>query len=715
MNRYNVLAGLLIALVFVAVAGLVWEPLSARVVAAPPARAYDGRIVRDDFGVPHLFGPTDPDVVHALAYAHAEDDFGTLQEVMAMTRGRVGAITGQDGAKIDYVGHLFDVRGTVDAQFASVPADVRALLDAYAAGLNRYAARHPGEVKLARLFPVDARDIAAGFVLRSPFFFGIDDTLGALAGDKPLPPESAGTMARRTAGVAPSFSPLGNSEGMNGSNAFAIAPKRSADGRTRLLSNSHQQWNGNVAWYEVALHSGSGWEFAGATFPGGFVPFLGHNRQLGWTNTVNRPDLVDVYKLTLSDDGKQYRFDGQWRTLESRRVWLRVKLGPFTIPVPRTVHRSVHGPVIVNESGAYAMHFAGMGTMGMLEQYYRITKARDWGEWSGAMAKLQIPGTNFVYADRSGRVALIYNAMFPVRKPGFDYRRLLAGDTSRNLGEGTVPWAAIPKVIDPASGFIQNANNTPFLTAGLGSELSEAAVDPLLGVERDVTNRGRRATALLAADTSISEADLLRIKYDTTYARDGYAGRWLAEIAKLDTRDDAGLAAGQRLLATWDWTLDGRGRADALALLMMRPANRWNYKRLALPDVRAELTTATQHLTKHFGRLDPPLSAVLRIRRGSVDLPMNGGSDVLRAAALWDFDADGRARVRHGDSFIMLVDWDRAGRVTSRSIQPFGAATTRPQSQHFTDQAPLFAAKRLKPVHFERADLLRHAVRAYRP
>lgn len=702
----KILAGLLSVLVIVAVAGVVWEPLVARPGVAPPARRYDGRIVRDEWGVPHLFGRTDPDVAYALAYAHAEDDFETLQQVVAMTRGRAGALLGADGAKVDYALHVFDAQATTARLYASIPADTRALLDGYATGLNLYAARHPQEVKLARLFPVNGQDVAVGFVLRFPFFFGIDDPLGALVEGKPIPSEMAGPGSG--SGM------LGG--GMNGSNAFAVAPRRSGDGHTRLLSNSHQPWTGGTAWYEVVVHSGGGWDFAGATFPGSPYPFLGHNRTLGWTNTVNRPDLTDIYRLVRDDGGDNYRFDGTWRPLGKHRVWLPVRFGPFVVPVPKTIYRSVHGPVIVNQTGAYALHYAGMGTIGAIDQWYHLTKARDWGEWSRVMAQHQVPALNFIYADRTGRIAHVYNAQFPLRKPGFDYTKTLAGDTSANLASGTVPWAQVPQNVDPRSGFLENSNNTPFLAAGPASELDPRTFSPLLGIERDVTNRARRGVGLMAATPAIGWPELLRIKFDTGYDRSSYAGAWMRAVAALDTAGDPRLEEAKALLATWDWTLDGRGRADALACLMLRPANRWNYKRLSvMPDVRTELLTATQLLQTHFGRLDPALGRLLRVRRGTVDLPMDGGPDVLRAAALWDIDPDGRARVKHGDSFVMLIDWDAAGRVTSRSIQPFGAATTRAASPHYADQAPLFVAHKFKPVHFDPADLRAHAVRAYRP
>ncbi len=274
-------------LVVVAIGLAVWEPLTAR---APVAVAYtptDVRIARDAYGVPHIFGRTDADVAYGVAYAHAEDDFSTLQEVLAMTRGRLGAMTGADGAKTDFAGYVIDGRGTVNRHYAELPDDVKALFVAYAAGLNRYAERHPDEVRLSGLFPVRARyaerhpdevrlsglfpvraeDVVAGFVIRSPFFFGLDQTLGALVegtplrreGGPPIPDVPARTAqapaSTRTASASStSFagSLLGNGEGENGSNAYAVAPRRTSDGATWLVSNSHQPWTGGVAWYELA-------------------------------------------------------------------------------------------------------------------------------------------------------------------------------------------------------------------------------------------------------------------------------------------------------------------------------------------------------------------------------------------------------------------------------------------------------------------------------
>jgi acyl-homoserine-lactone acylase len=709
----KILYVLLVLIALAGVGGLVWEPLSASASKAPPLRKYDVEIVRDDFGVPHIYGKTDADTAYGLAYAHAEDDFSTIEDVVAMTRGRYGALAGKDGAQVDYVFHLLGVQDTVERQYKDIPADVRAMLDAYAAGLNHYVDKHPDEVRLSKLFPVSGKDIVAGFVLRAPFFYGLDSHIGALVEGKPLPREKAAAMPASTVSRN---TPLGHDADMNGSNAWAVAPSRMADGKTWLISNSHQPLEGQVAWYEAVVHSDEGLDMAGALFPGSPFVLLGHNRHLGWTNTVNRPDLVDVYKLVLNEAGDKYRYDGKWMPLQKKRVWLPVKFGWFTVPVPQTLYRSVHGPVIKNDKGSFAIRYAGIDNVKGVEQYHRITKARNWDEWTRAMSTGGITGTNFIYADKTGRVAYIYNALFPDRKPGFDYTKVLPGDISAPVWKGPVGFDRYPKIVAPASGFVQNANNSPYLAAGPGSELDPAKISPYLGVELGMTNRGLQGTGLMVADSSITPEELVAIKMNTSYSKTGWVREWMNRLLVIDTRKAPELAAAQKLLATWDWSSDGVGRADALAEGVIRQAARASYRGDPLPDARATLKEVVDEFQKRFGRIDPALGDIQRLRRGNVDLPILGGTDVLRATTMWDRDQpDGKFRVRHGDSFVMLVRWDKAGAVLSESIQPYGAATNRPNSPHYTDQMKLFVAGKYKPVYFEWADAVKNAKRRYRP
>ena len=182
-------AGLAILLLVAIVALMTWEPFFVPAAKAPATvRSYRAEIIRDGFGVPHIHGKTDADVAYGIAIAQSEDDFFTLQDVVAMAHGRYGAIAGEEGAQVDFAYHLLDARGTAERHYKTMPADTRALFEAYASGLNDYAAAHPGEVKLARLFPVDGEDIAAGFALRQPFFFGLGNIIGNLVSGERLAP-----------------------------------------------------------------------------------------------------------------------------------------------------------------------------------------------------------------------------------------------------------------------------------------------------------------------------------------------------------------------------------------------------------------------------------------------------------------------------------------------------------------------------------------------
>ena len=707
-----------------------WEPFFAEQPGPPPPdRKYSAEIARDEFGVPHIHGQTDADTAFGVAFAHAEDDFSTLQDVVAMTRGRYGAIAGQDGAGVDFAYHWLGARQTAHKHFGELPVDVRAVLDAYASGLNRFAALHPGEVKLARLFPVNGEDIATGFALRQPFFFGLDRVLGPLAKGEPMLPEHGPSL---TGAALPDGAhgggdriepepamplpiPMGQTAENSGSNAFAISPQRAGDGVTRLFSNSHQPYRGGVAWYELEISSDEGWHFAGATFPGSPYPFLGHNENLGWTNTVNRADLIDVYKLEVDAGAAHYKLDGQWQPLEHHRVWLPVRLGPLVLPIPRDIWRSAQGPALVTARGTFAVRYAGIDNIQSLEQYYRITKAQDFAQWQAAMALQGVPATNFIYADKAGNIAEWYNAKIPDRKPGPDWRGVVNGTDSSLIWQRAIPFAAYPHLINPASGFLFNSNNTPLVAAGTGSELSPATIPAIWGVETDLTNRSRRAVKLLSMPGPITRERLLQIKFDTGYERAGYVAFMLDGIAALDLSKEPALQEAQALLAQWDLTADGKGGADALAVMVLEEGMSASYNLKPMPDPKAELVKAVAHLTKYFGRIDPPLGDVIRIRQGpgpySVDLPDDGGGDTLRAATSWNKDPDGRLSIKHGDSFVMLIEWGKDGVVHSQSVQPYGAATTRPSSPHYADQARLFVAHQFKPVWFTREDVANHAVR----
>ncbi|MEQ9143030.1 MAG: acylase [Parvibaculaceae bacterium] len=672
------------------------------------AEDYDVTIHRDGWGVPHIYGKTDPDVAFGLAFAHSEDDFATIQEVAIATRGELAAIEGPDAAVTDYLIRLLRVWEAVDAGYDGLPQDVRELAEAYADGVNYYAALNPDEVE-AGLLPMTGKDVVAGFTFKAPFFYGLQSELMEL-----FEPER-----RREISTGPenAFLVVDEAFAHAGSNGIAVAPSRSTDGRTRLLVNSHQPYKGPVAWYEVHLHSEEGWEAAGGVFPGSPLMLHGHNRRLGWASTVNKPDLVDVYVLTVNPDNPdQYLLDGEWKTFEKTPVEIKVRLwGPFWWTVTRDVEYSAHGPVIRQEHGTYAVRYAGMGEVRHLQQRLAMNKAQNLEEWLDAMAIQALPSINYVYGDADGNIALLYNGQMPDRRPGFDWQKYLPGDRSDLIWQGYLPFDQVPKLVNPAAGFVTEANSTPFRASAPEDDLKPEDFPASMGVETQMTNRAYRALELFGADREISGEDFRAYKFDNAYSARSELAAMIDDILQIDPDGDTDLAEAQAILRGWDRHTDTGNRAAALGVLMGEPVVRARLGGKEPPAALDTLRDAISTLKEHFGRLDPEWGEVNRIVRGDENLPLNGGPDTLRAVYGKPRTDDGRLSAEGGDTFIMIVEWDAAGRLSSESIHQFGSATLDETSPHFDDQTPLFAAEKLTPVLMDWADLEPEIAESYRP
>jgi penicillin amidase/acyl-homoserine-lactone acylase len=689
-----------LAVAAVLVGGLVWIIVSDR-LAQPPspdpagliARAshYHVRIRRDEFGVPHVLGGTDADVAFGIGFAHSEDDFATIQDAALASRGTLAATEGSKAATTDYLVHLLRVWETVNARYATdLPPDVRRVIEAYADGINYYGALHPDQVKPGFL-PVTGKDIAAGFVFKTPFFYGLDKTLRDIV--------NARADAVET-----------------GSNGVAVAPSRSSDGATRLLVNSHQPYTGPVAWYEAVLQSGEGWHVAGGFFPGSPFMLHGHNAHLGWANTVNAPDLADVYRLTINPaNDNQYLLDGKWRDFEKSDAAIRVKLfGPLMWTFHRDVLYAAQGPALKTDHGTFAIRYAGMNEVRQVLQYYRLDKANSLSEWRAAMALQALPSINYIYADEKGDIGYVYNGEFPVRKPGFDWKHTLPGDRSDLIWDRYLPFNRIPQLWNPRSGFVFNSNNTPFQATAPEDDLKPADYSPTLGIQTNMTNRAYRAQETFGADHSISEQAFRKYKFDISYSARSEVARMIAGICSLDSRSDSDLAAAQSILARWNRSTDIHNRGAALAVLMASPVIHAELE--GLPRIKPidSLRDAIKSLKAHFGRLDPEWGQLNRIRRGSVDLPIDGGPDTYRAV-YGAPQSDGTLTASGGDTLIMFVTWDRNGKLSSQSIHQFGSATLDAASPHYADQTPLFVKMQTKPVLFTEDELKGHIVEDYAP
>jgi penicillin amidase/acyl-homoserine-lactone acylase len=699
----RVIAAFFLAL-FLALGGVaLWAlvPERAQFDPAPllaAARAYDARIARDAWGVPSIFGRRDVDVAYGLAWAHCEDDFETIQKVGLASRGKLASVDGFDAAPADYLVQLLGVWPAVEAQYESAlsPA-TRALAEAYADGVNHYAALHP-EAVLPGAIPATGKDIVAGFAFRTPFFYGLERSFLELFGDERRREIALGPSERAFHAVAGPAAALG-------SNAIAVAPRRSADGATRLLVNSHQPYTGPVAWYEVRLHSDEGWHVAGGVFPGSPVMLHGTGRALGWASTVNLPDLADIYVLeTDPDDPNRYRLDGAWRELEVGEAKLSVRLfGRLRWTVTREVLRSEHGPVLRTDHGTYAIRYAGMGEIRQLEQLYRMNRATSFAEWQDAMRLQANPSVNYVYADREGHVAYFYNAAFPKRAPGWDWRRYLPGDRSDLIWREKLPWDALPRVVDPASGFVVSANHTPFRATVGDDNPREGDFAPELGIETWLTNRARRALELFGDDDAITAEEFRAYKFDKRYSRQSEAKRIVDEVLAADFSAEPRLAQAQRALADWRLTTEADDPHAALGVMTALPIVVAQQKGRTPPAALDAFREAVDTLTVHYGRLDPPWREVNRIRRGGAEVGVGGGPDVLRAVEDFEVDDDGRFRGEAGDTLVMFVAWGADGAQRIESIHQFGSATLDRRSPHYADQLPLFAEERTKDVPLDGA------------
>jgi acyl-homoserine-lactone acylase len=688
----------IVLVVLLGAAIYIFWPESANLDGLVDAGAsYDARILRDEWGVPHIFGQTDADVAYGLAYAHAEDDFLTIQQTMLAARGTLAAVYGLDATPNDYMVHLLRIWDVVDATYTSeLSPEVRAICEAYADGLNHYAVLHPDEA-FPGLFPATGKDVVAGSVHKSPLFFGLDGVLGELFSE-----EQAKPVSTRSAST--------------GSNTLAVSPARSANGETFLAVNSHQPWEGLVTWYEAHLHSEEGWDAVGGLFPGMPMVTHGHNRNLGWAFTVNKPDLVDVYVLeTNPDNPDQYRFDDEWLDLEVRTAPITVKLlGRIKWTVNEEVAWSVYGPVLRRPHGTYALRYAGQGHAGIYEQLYRMNKARDFGEWQSALQTPGLPMFNVGYADREGNIYYLYNGLIPQRAEGYDWSHYLPGDTSETLWTEYVPFEQLPQVLNPASGFIQNCNSTPYETT-LGPENPRPdAYSATLGIEDWLTNRARRALELFGADPSITEQEFTTYKYDMTYSQNGDLPRYIEILLAAPLPQDPDVQTALDLVRGWDMRASPDSTGTALVI--------WTLQSLSFPEPDeiqpVELAQAFADTVDIFkqthGGVAVPWSDVNRLVRGSLDLGLGGGPDLLHAVYGEQLE-DGHLRGRQGDSYVMLITWDRSGEVHSRSIHQYGSATLDENSPHYADQAPLFVNRQLKPVWLDEGEIRAHLESEYRP
>jgi acyl-homoserine-lactone acylase len=496
----------------------------------------------------------------------------------------------------------------------------------------------------------------------------------------------------------------------NGSNAWAIGPSRSVGGHTLLLANPHLPWGDVFTWSEAQL-SAPGYDTYGAALVGWPVPVIAFNDALGWTHTVNTHDGCDAYALVRDGDG--YRYDGAHRAFETRTVTLRARRGDGGFDtVPFVVRRAAQGPVVTSgekDLAIRAVGFDGSNFDGALAEWYDLGRAHDLARFRAVLARLQIPMFNAVYADRAGHVMLGFNGQVPVHRSGdfATWSHPVAGDTSSNVWTQLEPASALPSVVDPPGGWVQNANSPPWTTS-YPRTLDAAHFPADLAPAAGVRYRELSAIRLLSAPGAFDLDRLVEAKFSD---RAELADRVLDDlVAAARTDADPQVRAAAAVLERWDrttgaqsrgaalffaWTremkLDGTTGQDVLAV-PFDPANPSGSAR-GLKDKAAAVAAlgrAAARAQTECGALDAPWGTCFRLRRGAVDLPARTAPETMGIVAATAFRParDGHFASFGGDSFIAAVDFGPT--VRARVLLPYGNAS-QPGSPHIGDQLALYA------------------------
>ena len=644
-------------------------------------------IKRDVWGVPHIFAATLADGAYGLGYAQAED---RLEQIFSNYReaiGRSAEVLGPKAVEDDFQARLAGHEVVCKKRYPELPAEVRALCEAFQDGVRAYLTEHP-EKKPANALEIEPWMVPA--LSRSLIFHW---PLGA---------------AKRELGRRNDWHFF--------SNEWAVRPERTADGAALLLIDPHVGLDGAFRFYEFRLHAGgndiSGFAPAGTPFIG-----VGHNAFLGWACTTGGPDTTDIYaEQTDPDNPRRYRYDDGWREMTSEPVTIAVK---NSAPVVRTLERSHHGPIALREGKkAYAIACPYIGQIDLVTQSYRMMTAHNLTEFNAALAMSQLMEQNIMYADVEGNIQYVRTGRVPIRPSGYDFSKPVPGDTSKSEWLGIHPMKDLVQVLNPSTGYLQNCNIGPDMMArGLQLDLLKYPFY-IRNIGPGVNNsRGRRAVELIEAHPKLTVEEAQAIVLD---AHAEYCEKWQAALraaiqkADLDKRragvEPAVLRKAVATLLTWNGLMD----KDSIGATLYRGWRMMAADHKLKPDSSAQallnaLAEAVAWLTKNYGTAEVTYGQVNRIRRGEQSWPFSGGESgggsTLRAMS---GTLEGKVFYGHwGQNWTQLVQF-RRGAVRSWSATPFGESDD-PASPHYTDQAEkLFSPSQLKPTWFQPADLGGH-------
>ena len=685
-----------------------------------PARrmAASVTIMRDGYGVPHIYGPTDASVVFGHAYAQAEDNFEQLEYNVLRALGRAAEVYGERELRDDLLARAFEIPRLAQEEYARATPRMRALYDAYAGGLNFYLQRNP-RVRPKLLTRFEPWHTLA--MLRARYWLDefIWDT-GLKRDEVQL------DGAPRRAEIEPTMF----GERLQGSNMWALAPSRTREGHALLFINPHVAFFGPYQYYEAHLASAEGLHFSGVGRIGFPLPYIGHNERLGWSHTDNRPDHGDLYAETFDvpDDPLLYRYGSGHRRAEQWRETLRIRdaagVAEERVAVFRKTH---HGPVIgVRDGKPLAVRLAKAAEGGWYDQWYAMALARNLEEFRRALTRVAIPYMNILYADADGNIFYIYDGVVPRRDPSFDWRGVVDGSDPRTEWKGYHASSELPQLLNPPSGFLMNTNSTP------STVTTPAGPDParfpayMIGPEDD-NARARVSRRVLTERETFDFEQWTRAATDTrVQAAEEALPKLFEEWEALRLTDGAAAARLEPLVRTLrEWnrvsTIDSTAMTLFHHMMQERGAGASN-----VPFVQA-LERGAEKVKKTWGTALVPWGDENRLQRkpwrgdtpfaaaGAPSFPVAGAPGWLGVVFNFNTSHGPERKARYGvagNSYVSVVEF--GPRVRARSVIYFGQSGD-PASPHYFDQAPLYARGEFKPAWFHRDEVEANAVRTYHP
>ena len=656
-------------------------------------------IVRDEYGIPHIYAQTDAEVAYGLAWANAEDDFTTIQEAYLAGNAMLSNYIGLKGAAADFITQFIGSKNLIEEKIGTISKDYMAVVEGYSQGLNAYASKNPDKVLYKKLFPITPKKM----LMYSQLQLFISNE-GAYWAGRILNNDTQDDFL---------------DQNLTGSNVIAMNSSKTSSGETFLAINTHQPLEGPTSWYEVHLNSQEGTNIIGTMYPGTPNILIGVNEYLGWTHTVNYPDKTDVFKLRMKNKRK-YIVDEEEYELEKLKAKITIKVLGIPIKINRKYYKSIYGPTLKNKSGYYSIRTPTLFNIKALEQWWRMGKSKNFSEFYNNLKMKELPGFNIGYADKYDTIFYMSNGIIPKRAEGYNWKGIVPGDTKKTLWTEYHNIEDLPQVIQPESGFIYNANHSPFKSTSADENPDEENYNENMGYETYDNNRSTRLIELIESYDKVSYDDFKDIKYDNSFpSKFNYNFMDISIIETLKLQAENDLFELLDIIQKWNRKTDinskGAGIYGVLYYQLVRNYRDEilkNNKTVSKEILLSALADTKAYIINNFGSIRITLGDFQKLVRGDKELPIWGLPDVITAMSSRPYK-DGKHKVTQGESYIGLVRFNENGPILE-SIISFGNSDN-PDSDHYTDQMEKYSKFETKKMTFDKNIIYSEAKEIYNP